>query len=138
MAEREKFKALKKSLVHGNEIKFGIEARIKYGDSQVDTANETMMGLSKADLARRQALEQQILQELEQAVTEGISPDSETGRKIAELHRDWLRFTLPGYTPSQHRGIAALYVSDGRFTAYYDRRVPGCARWLTDAVQRWI
>ena len=138
MADREKFKALKKSLVHGNEIKFGAEARAKYGDAQVDAANKNMMGLSEEDFARWQALEQQILQELEQAVETGLSAHSETGKCIAQLHRDWLRFTLPGYTPAQHKGIAALYVADERFTQYYDRRIPGCAQWLSDAVQHWI
>lgn len=138
MADREKFKALKKSLVQGNEIKFGAEARAKYGDAQVDAASKNMMGLSEEDFARWQALEQQILQELEAAVQAGQSADSEKGREIAQLHRDWLRFTLPGYTPAQHKGIAALYVADERFTQYYDRRIPGCAQWLSDAVQHWI
>ena len=138
MADREKFKALKKSLVQGNEIKFGAEARAKYGDAQVDAANQNMMGLSEEDFARWQALEQQILQELEQAVEAGLPAHSEQGREIAQLHRDWLRFTLPGYTPAQHKGIAALYVADERFRQYYDRRIPGCAQWLSDAVQHWI
>lgn len=138
MADREKFKALKKSLVQGNEIKFGAEARAKYGDAQVDAANQNMMGLSEEDFARWQALEQQILQELEQAVEAGLPGHSEKGREIAQLHRDWLRFTLPGYTPAQHKGIAALYVADERFRQYYDRRIPGCAQWLSDAVQHWI
>ena len=138
MADREKFKALKKSLVQGNEIKFGAEARAKYGDAQVDAANQNMMGLSEEDFARWQALEQQILQELEAAVQAGQSAHSETGKRLAQLHRDWLRFTLPGYTPAQHKGIAALYVADERFRQYYDRRIPGCAQWLSDAVQHWI
>lgn len=138
MADREKFKALKKSLVHGNEIKFGPEARAKYGNAQVDAANQKLAGLGDEDLARRQVLEQEILQELEQAVEAGLTPDSETGKKIAEMHQAWLQFTLPSYSPQQHKGIAALYISDARFTQYYDRRIPGCAQWLTDAVQRWI
>lgn len=138
MADREKFKALKKSLVQGNEIKFGAEARAKYGDAQVDAANQNMMGLSEEDFAHWQALEQQILQELEQAVEAGLPVHSEKGREIAQLHRDWLCFTLPGYTPAQHKGIAALYVADERFRQYYDRHIPGCAQWLSDAVQHWI
>lgn len=138
MADREKFKALKKSLVRGNEIKFGPEAQAKYGDAQVDGANQSLMGLSQADFTRWQQLEQQILTKLEQAVEAGLGTDSEEAKEIAELHRQWLQFTLKNYTPAQHRGIAALYVSDERFTAYYDRRIPGCARWLRDAVARWI
>ena len=138
MADREKFKALKKSLVQGNEIKFGAEARAKYGEAQGDAASKNMMGLSEEDFARWQALEQQILSALEQAVESGLAADSDMAKEIAELHREWLQFTLPGYTPAQHKGIAALYVADERFTQYYDRRIPGCAQWLSDAVQHWI
>lgn len=138
MADREKFKALKKSLVHGNEIKFGPEARAKYGDAQVDAANQSMLGLSEEAFARWQALEQQILSALEQAVESGLAADSDMAKEIAELHREWLQFTLPGYTPAKHRGIAALYVADERFRQYYDRHILGCAQWLSDAVQHWI
>lgn len=138
MADREKFKALKKSLVHGNEIKFGPEARAKYGDAQVDAANQSMLGLSEEAFARWQALEQQILSALEQAVESGLAADSDMAKEIAELHREWLQFTLPGYTPAKHRGIAALYVTDERFRQYYDRHILGCAQWLSDAVQHWI
>ncbi len=138
MADREKFKALKKSLVHGNEIKFGAEARAKYGDAQVDAANQNMMGLSEEDFARWQALEQQILTALEQAVESGLAADSDMAKEIAELHREWLQLALKDYTPAKHRGIAAMYIGDERFTAYYDRRVAGCAQLLSDAVQHWI
>ena len=34
-------------------------------------------------------------------------------------------------------GLAELYVSDPRFTAYYDREVPGCAAFLRDAVRTY-
>ena len=63
MANREKFKALKKSLVQGNEIKFGPEARKLYGSDQVEATHQNMMGLREEDFARWQALEQQILQQ---------------------------------------------------------------------------
>lgn len=53
------------------------------------------------------------------------------------MHRRWLATTTPGLTPAMHRGIAELYVADQRFTAYYDRAVPGCARFLRDAVAHW-
>ena len=36
-----------------------------------------------------------------------------------------------------HAGLAELYVSDPRFTAYYDWEVPGCAAFLQAAVEHW-
>ena len=57
-----------------------------------------------------------------------------TPERLAELHRAWLSFGSSPYDPARHRGLAELYVQDERFTAYYDKSVPGCARFLRDAV----
>lgn len=71
---------------------------------------------------------------LEAAVRAGLSPESEAGKEITALHRRWLTITGNQYDPTRHRGITELYVMDERFTAYYDKQVPGCARFLRDAV----
>ena len=68
----------------------------------------------------------------------GLSPESEEGKEITALHRRWLTITGNQYDPARHRGIAELYVMDERFTAYSDKQVPGCARFLRDAVVHWV
>ena len=73
----------------------------------------------------------------EAAVRAGLSPESEEGKEICALHRRWLTITGNQYDPARHRGIAELYVMDERFTAYYDKRLSGCARFLRDAVAHW-
>ena len=82
-------------------------------------------------------LGQEIQNRLEDAVQAGLSPQSEEGRTITDLHRRWLTVTDNRYDPAKHRGIAELYVADERFIAYYDRQVSGCARFLRDAVRHW-
>ncbi|MCI8497420.1 MAG: MerR family transcriptional regulator, partial [Clostridiales bacterium] len=67
-------------------------------------------------------------------VRAGKDPDSECGEAIVRLHRQWLSYTLPHYSRETHLGIASLYTQDERFTAYYDREVPGCAAFLRAAV----
>ena len=76
----------------------------------------------------------EIQERLEAAIRSGLSPESEEGKEICALHRRWLTITGNQYDPAKHRGIAELYVMDERFTAYYDKQVPGCARFLRDAV----
>ena len=49
----------------------------------------------------------------------------------------WLTIAGSAYDPAKHRGIAELYAADERFTAYYDKTVSGCARFLRDAICRW-
>ena len=80
----------------------------------------------------------EIQERLETAVRTELSPESEAGREITALHRRWLTITGNRYDPARHRGIAELYVMDERFTAYYDKQVPGCARFLRDAVAHWV
>ena len=75
---------------------------------------------------------------LEAAVQAGLSPEDQEGKEITALHRRWLTITGNRYDPAKHRGIAELYVMDERFTAYYDKQVPGCARFLRDAVVHWV
>ena len=137
MSDKEKFKAFKKGIVDENEAQYGKEAREKYGDAQVDSANANIMGLKEHEFARWSELDKDILAKLEQAVTEGFSPEGEVGKELTALHLEWLSFTIKNCSPAQQRGIAQLYVCDERFTAYYDKKVPGCAAFLTAAVSHW-
>ena len=82
-------------------------------------------------------LGREIQERLEAAVREKVSTESQKGKEITALHRQWLTITGNRYDPAKHRGIAELYVMDDRFTAYYDKQVPGCARFLRDAVVHW-
>ncbi|OUP24865.1 MerR family transcriptional regulator [Gemmiger sp. An194] len=138
MNDEQKFECFKKQAVAENEKRYGKEIREKYGDAQVDQANAAMMGMSREQHATWTELGETLQQKLEDAVRSGCTPDSEEGRQIAELHRQWLTQTGIPYTPAKHRGIAELYVLDERFTAYYDKHLPGCARFLRDAVVCWI
>ena len=138
MSDKERFRGLKEKLVAENETAYGPEARQKYGSSQVDGANRKLLGLSEEQFAKWQDLEGEILRRLEEGVRAGIRADSAEAEQIAQLHREWLSLSVPNYSAPMHRGIAAMYIADERFTAYYDRNTPGCAQLLHDAVQKWI
>ena len=137
MEDEKKFAALKAKLVAENEVAHGKEARAKYGDGEVDAANAGLMGLTQKQYDAWNALDAELRQRLEAAVKAGLGPDSEEGRELYDLHRRWLTVTVKDLTAQKHRGIAQLYVLDERFTAYYDRAVPGCAQFLRDAVEHW-
>ena len=103
----------------------------------MDEANAAVMNLTQAQYQEWTDLGREIQERLEVAVQTGLSPESETGKELCALHRQWLTITGNRYDPARHRGIAELYVMDERFTAYYDKQVPGCARFLRDAVAYW-
>ena len=137
MSDQAKFAAFKKKAVEENEKAYGNEIRQKYGDKAVDTANANWMGLTQEQYQAWTALDAELRQRLECSVRQGLTPDSEEGRAVYEMHRRWLATTDKKLTAAKHKGIAQLYVLDERFTAYYDKEVPGCARFLRDAVECW-
>lgn len=134
MTDREKFEAFKRKRMEENEEAYGKEIRKAYGDGVVEASNQAMMGMSKEEYERWQALDLEIREALEAALRAGETPTGLEGQRIAKLHREWLTFTVKPYDLKRHKSIAELYVLDERFTAYYDRQVPGCARFLRDAV----
>lgn len=137
MKDEAKFAALKEQAVAENEAAYGREARQRYGDQAVDASNKTLLGMTAAQYEAWTALDAELRQRLEEAVTAGRSPAGEEGKALCELHRRWLAATDKTLTPAKQKGIAELYVLDERFTAYYDRKVPGCAQFLRDAVAHW-
>ena len=137
MNDEQKFEAFKQRAVAHSEEVYGAEIRTKYGDQEVDEANAAVINLTQKKYQEWTDLGQEIQERLEAAVQAGLSPESEAGKEITALHCQWLTITGNRYDPARHRGIAELYVMDERFIAYYDKQVPGCARFLRDAVAYW-
>lgn len=135
MSDKEKFEGFKQELVDENEHKYGAEVREKYGDKTVDESNARMMKLSQEQYDKMQQIATEILTLLESAVEQKASPQSEAGKKIAVLHREWLGFTWPNYSREAHIGLGEMYVADERFKAYYDSNVEGCAQFLCEAIK---
>ena len=138
MTDEKKFEAFKAQMVEENEQKYGKESREKYGDAAVDQAKMTMKNMSQADYQRWTDLDQAILEGLEGAIREGLSPEGPEGETIVSQHKEWLILSGLTYQPNIHRGLGEMYVMDERFTAYYDRNVPGCAQFLRDTIQFWV
>lgn len=138
MSDIEKFEGLKARLIEENERKYGAEVRQKYGEEIVRKSNERFGNLSQADFEQMEQTGKRIREMLEQAVLNGADPTGETGREIAALHKTWLGFTWPNYSPEAHAGLVQMYVDDERFTQHYDNRVNGCAKFLRDAVTAWL
>lgn len=134
MTDQEKFEGFKKQLLEENEEKYGDEIREQYGNEQISRSNEKMMKLTAAEYNQMQSLAAEIIDKLEQAVAGKENPTGPVGREIAGLHKNWLTFSWPSYSKEAHRGLAGLYTADERFTAYYDKRVNGCAQFLCDAI----
>lgn len=138
VSDKEKFEAFKRRTVAENEAKYGAELRAAYGGEAVDGANAKLERMTPEDYDGWQALGRELAEALSAAVRAGERPDGPEGARIAQLHKRWLSGVWKRYEPNAHRGVVELYVSDPRFTAYYDGETPGCAAFLRDAVRSHI
>lgn len=133
MSDKEKFNGFKKKLVEDNEKKYGKEIREKYGEESINESNQKMLNMTEEQYKEFEKLSQEVLDTLEEAFATG-DPAGELGQKTADLHRQWLSFTWKSYSKQAHAGLAQMYVEDERFTAFYDKKQPGMAAFLRDAI----
>lgn len=138
MSDKEKFQAFKERIVRENEEKHGAEIREKYGDDEMDSTNRKMLNMTEEEFERFQNLGKEINAQLEEAVRAGEKPESERGKRIVLLHKEWLGKTWKQYTKEAHIAIGNMYISDERFKLYYDKEVAGCATFLEKAIRYWV
>jgi len=133
MTDKEKFDGFKQKLVADNEKKCGAEIRGKYGDEVVEKSNNKVKGMSKSQVEEATRLSTEIIDTLAETFKTG-DPAGELAQIAADLHRQWLCLYWDKYTKEAHVELAQMYVDDERFTAYYDEKQPGTAKFLRDAI----
>jgi DNA-binding transcriptional MerR regulator len=133
MTDKEKFEGFKDELIKQNEETYGKEARGKYGDDIVDASNKKIKGMTPQHYEEVERLSAELNETLKAAYLTG-DPAGELAQKACGLHKRWLMFFWDSYSREAHMGLAQMYVDDERFSAYYDRIAPGCARFLRDAI----
>lgn len=134
MSDQEKFEGFKQKLIEDNEKQYGEEIRTKYGDDAINRSNARIKGMTKEQYAEVERLTQELGDTLKAAFEQG-DPQSELAQKACALHKKWLCVYWDNYSKEAHLGVTQMYVDDPRFTAYYDKIVPGCALFLRDAVK---
>ena len=135
MTDKEKFSGFNKEIVEENEKKYGKEIREKYGEEAVENYNRNVMKMDSDRWNEQEALAKEINDTLAEAMKTG-DPASELAQKACELHKRWICMFWgeAKYTKQAHKGLAAMYVADERFTAYYDKAADGAAEFLKKAL----
>ncbi len=135
MTDEERFESIKQMLIEENEKTYGAEIRDRYGDEMVDASNAQVAGMSKESWDRAQTLEAEIKDALRTAVASG-DPAGVAAQQLCVLHGEWLCMFWPEgtYSIEAHRALGEGYVSDKRFTSYYEEVVQGGAEFLRDAL----
>ncbi len=133
MADKEKFEGFKQKIIDDNEKEFGKEIRDKYGDDTINKSNNRIKNMSQEEYDAVVSLGEQLMDVLHEAFRNG-NPASPIAQRAADLHKQWLTYFWSGYSKEAHAGLAQMYVEDERFRAYYDKKQPGTAAFLRDAI----
>ena len=124
------------SAVHSNEMRYGAEARERYGDDAVDAANERLLDMDEVTWNDRNALESAIIDQLKLAMEAG-DPHGPAAQQLARMHARWISLSWGegAYSPKAHNGLADGYLADPRFVDYYDSRAgKGATEFLVSAI----
>ncbi len=101
-----------------------------YKESRRRTSSYT-----KEDWVRIKAEGEDVEARFAAAMQAGVPADSEQAMDIAEEHRQQISRNFYDCPPEMHAGLGRMYVEDERFTAHYESRATGLARYVSEAVQ---
>jgi hypothetical protein len=116
--------------------RYAEEAEQRWGDT--DAHRESMRRTSrytKEDWLKIKAEAAELNERVRAAYTSGVGSDSEAAMNLAEEHRQQINRWYYDCGYEIHRGLAAMYLADPRFTRNYEDIAPGLAQWWHDAIQ---
>jgi hypothetical protein len=110
------------------------EAKARWGDTDAYAqSRERVAKMTKEDFAAIGAEGDDITATLAALKNAGAAPDDPAVREQIERHWRWLgHFYEPN--AEMYRGLGAMYVDDPRFAANYEKRAPGLAVFVRDAM----
>ena len=113
---------------------YAVEAQQRWGDTDAWTqSQQRTAGFTKDDWIRIKADGDALLAALAEAKRAGVAPGSERAGELARRHRASIeQFYECG--DEMQRCLVQMYLSDERFTRYYDDVAPGLAQFLHDIV----
>lgn len=111
------------------------EARERWGDTEAyRQSHARTSAYGKDDWLRVQAEGEDVERRFAEALAAGLPADSPAVRALAEEHRQQISRNFYDCSLELHCGLAQMYVADERFTEHYERRAPGLAQYVHDAV----
>lgn len=111
------------------------EAQARWGDTEAWAQSRDRFGrLTESEVTALRADAEEIEEALAHAMRDGVTPGSAEANALVERHRALISVGFD-VTHARQVILAGMYVSDHRFTEHYDRREPGLAAWLNEAVR---
>ncbi len=111
------------------------EAQERWGETDAyKESHRRTSKYTKEDWAKLSAESEAIESAFARALAAGLSPESAEAKQAAELHRRQIDTWFYPCSYEMQTGLAEMYVADARFTEHYDKRLPGLAAFVRDAI----
>lgn len=111
------------------------EAEQRWGDTDAwRQSQERTRRYDKQDWLRIRAATDDLEERMAAAMTSGAAVNGAVAAALVEEHRRGIE-AFYDCSLELHRALGRMYVDDERFAAHYDRRAPGLARWLHEAIE---
>ncbi len=121
----------------GNEdpTQFQEEAEQRWGttDAYRESHRRTSQ-FTKEDWARQAAETEAVELAFADALRAGLPADGVDAKAVAERHRLQIDRWFYPCSHEMQTGLAEMYVADPRFTEHYEKRAPGLAAYVRDAI----
>ncbi len=132
MNKKEMFKAFDMSEIEKHKEKYAEEVREKYGEKVAEESERKTSGYREKDWKQIQSRSDEIYRSLAESMD--IGPENEGVQKLIGEFRQFITKYFYDCTLEIFRGLGDLYVSDERFTAFYEKYRPGLATFVRDAI----
>lgn len=112
------------------------EARERWGktDTYAESKKRTK-GYTKEDWAKARLEADVITGELAEVFASGAVPTDAQSTELAERHRLHIDRWFYPCSHAMHVSLGEMYVSNPRFTEHYDKRRPGLAQFVCEAIR---
>lgn len=111
------------------------EVQQRWGDTDAYRQSQhRVSGYDRNDWERIKAEQEAVGVRVAEALRAGLPADSAEAMDAVEAHRQLISRYFYDLAPENHAGLGEMYVSDPRFTQYYERIEPGLARYVHDAI----
>ena len=138
MGSKDLFSAFNYEKMMEEQKQYEAEVEERWGNTEAyRISRQRTAGYSKEDWERINAVQMQNLKELAQLFQAGVPHDD--SKVLAVVARN-LQFINDNFYPCSleiFSGLGNMYVSDERFTVFYDRVAPGLAAYYNEAIQHF-
>lgn len=136
MSAEEAFESMKQKAVETWDKTYGTEARARYGDQAINSANEAILQMTQQEWNSKEHLEQKVIDLLKTMLKEKQCSKNQQ-QTLVETHRQWVALHWGTQPQGEiYKSLAQSYLEDERFKTYYDSQAgEGATELLVAAVK---